>query len=84
MERLEGAGSGLLVNVGTPDRSLTPGRDNFTIRGTSTIYSEKKPLIVLDGFPTELDLVNINPDNVQSITILKDAAAASIWGCAGS
>ncbi len=80
LERLEGAGSGLLVNVGTPDRSLTPGRDNFTIRGTSTIYSEKKPLIVLDGFPTELDLVNINPDNVQSITILKDAAAASIWG----
>lgn len=80
MERLEGAGSGLLVNVGTPDRSLGQNRDSFTIRGTSTIYSEKKPLIVLDGFPTELDLVNINPDNVESITILKDAAAASIWG----
>ncbi|SDJ08547.1 TonB-linked outer membrane protein, SusC/RagA family [Pedobacter sp. ok626] len=80
LERLEGTGSGLLVNVGTPDRSLTQGRDNFTIRGTSTINSEKKPLIVLDGFPTELDLVNINPDNVENITILKDAAAASIWG----
>jgi TonB-linked SusC/RagA family outer membrane protein len=80
LERLEGAGSGLLVNVGTPDRSLTQNRDNFTIRGTSTIYSEKKPLVVLDGFPTELDLVNINPDNIENITILKDAAAASIWG----
>lgn len=80
LERLEGTTSGLLINVGTPDRSLTTNRDNFTIRGTSTINSEKKPLIVLDGFPTELDLVNINPDNVESITILKDAAAASIWG----
>lgn len=80
MERIEGTVSGLLVNVGSPDRSLTNNRDNFTIRGVSTIYSEKKPLIVIDGFPTELDLVNINPDNVQNITILKDAAAASIWG----
>jgi len=80
LERLEGSASGMLVNVGTPDRSLSPNRDNFTIRGTSTINSEKKPLIVLDGFPTELDLVNINPDNIESITILKDAAAASIWG----
>ncbi|WP_316818652.1 SusC/RagA family TonB-linked outer membrane protein [Pedobacter nyackensis] len=80
LERLEGTTSGLLINVGTPDRSLTTNRDNFTIRGTSTINSEKKPLIVLDGFPTELDLVNINPDNVESITVLKDAAAASIWG----
>jgi len=80
LERLEGSASGMLVNVGTPDRSLTLNRDNFTIRGTSTINSEKKPLIVLDGFPTELDLVNINPDNIENITILKDAAAASIWG----
>ena len=80
LERLEGSASGMLVNIGMPDRSLTKNRDNFTIRGTSTINSEKKPLIVLDGFPTELDLVNINPENIQSITILKDAAAASIWG----
>ena len=80
LERLEGSAAGLLVNVGIPDRSLTKNRDNFTIRGTSTINSEKKPLIVLDGFPTELDLVNINPENIQTITILKDAAAASIWG----
>ena len=80
LERIEGTTSGLLVNVGAPDRSLAQGRDNFSIRGISTINSEKKPLIVLDGFPTELDLVNINPDNIASITTLKDAAAASIWG----
>ncbi len=80
LERLEGISSGVLVNVGIPDRSLVKGRDKFTIRGVTTINSEKKPLIVLDGFPTELDLVNINPDNIENITVLKDAAAASVWG----
>jgi TonB-linked SusC/RagA family outer membrane protein len=80
LERLEGISSGMLVNVGVPDRSLVKGRDNFTIRGVSTINSEKRPLIVLDGFPTELDMANINPDNIESISVLKDAAAASVWG----
>ncbi|MCH5719938.1 TonB-dependent receptor plug domain-containing protein [Niabella hibiscisoli] len=38
------------------------------------------PLIILDDFPYEGDINNINPDEVESISILKDAAAASIWG----
>jgi TonB-linked SusC/RagA family outer membrane protein len=38
------------------------------------------PLIVVDNFPYEGNLNNINPDDVESITLLKDAAAASIWG----
>ena len=80
MERLEGSVSGLQVNVGQADRNLIKNHDNFNIRGVSTILSEKKPLIVLDGFPTELDLVNINPNDIARITVLKDAAAASIWG----
>lgn len=80
LDRLEGQTSGLLVNTGQPDRSLTQNRDNFMIRGVSTINSEKKPLIVVDGFPTELDLVNIDPESIENITVLKDAAAASIWG----
>src|SRR5690606_29772750 len=37
-------------------------------------------LIVLDNFPFEGDLNSINPDDIQNITILRDAAAASIWG----
>jgi TonB-dependent starch-binding outer membrane protein SusC len=80
LESIEGATAGLLVNVGSPDQSLIKNRDNFSIRGVSTINSVTTPLIVLDGFPTELDLVNINPADVESITVLKDAAAASIWG----
>ncbi|SEW53988.1 SusC/RagA family TonB-linked outer membrane protein [Chitinophaga arvensicola] len=80
VEKLEGSVSGLQVNVGQPDRNLFKNRDQFSVRGVSTILSEKKPLIVLDGFPTELDLVNINPNDIAYITVLKDAAAASIWG----
>lgn len=80
LERIEGDVPGLLVSVGQPDRSLVPNHDQFTIRGISTINANKTPLIVLNGFPTELDLVNINPADVESITVLKDAAAASIWG----
>ena len=79
-ERLEGMVSGVLVNVGQTDRDLTLNHDQFTVRGLSTILSNQTPLIVLDGFPTELDLVNINPNDIEKITVLKDAAAASIWG----
>jgi TonB-linked SusC/RagA family outer membrane protein len=56
------------------------GDNSITIRGRSTIYSNTKPIIVLDNFPYDGDITNINPNDVESITILKDAAAASIWG----
>jgi TonB-linked SusC/RagA family outer membrane protein len=63
---------------------------DLSIRGISTISSNSKPLIVIDGFPYEennsasftfsVQLNNLNPNDVESITILRDAAAASIWG----
>lgn len=80
LSRLEGMVSGMQVNVGQQDRNLVKNHDQFAIRGVNTILSEKKPLIILDGFPTELDLVSINPSDIERITVLKDAAAASIWG----
>ena len=39
-----------------------------------------KPLYVVDGMPYEGDLASINPTDVQNITVLKDAAASSIYG----
>ncbi len=39
-----------------------------------------KPLIILDNFPYEGELSNINPNDIESVTVLKDAAASSIWG----
>lgn len=51
----------------------------ITIRGANTFLA-KAPLIVVDNFPYDGDLNNINPNDVDNISILKDAAATSIWG----
>jgi len=57
------------------------GNPTFEIRGlTSLNTTVASPLIVLDGFPIEGDFNSINPNIVESVTVLKDAAAASIWG----
>lgn len=72
LSRLEDMVPGLTLN--------RKGASQISIRGQSTLYSNAKPLIVIDNFPYEGDLANINPNDVESITILKDAAAASIWG----
>lgn len=72
--RLEAVANGLTV-----DRA-TNSSGRIMIRGLSTIRGPKEPLIVLDNFPYEGNLDNINPNDVESITILKDAAAASLWG----
>ncbi|TPE42413.1 SusC/RagA family TonB-linked outer membrane protein [Pontibacter mangrovi] len=74
LSRLEAVASGVTVDQST---GLT-GR--LMIRGLSTIQGPREPLIVVDNFPYEGDIANINPNDVESITILKDAAAASIWG----
>jgi TonB-dependent SusC/RagA subfamily outer membrane receptor len=59
----------------------TGSTPRLSIRGLSTLQgSMTEPLIVLDNFPYEGSLNNINPNDVEGITILKDAAAASIWG----
>ena len=56
------------------------GANPITIRGTNTINSNAYPLIILDNFPYDGDISNINPNDVERITVLRDAAAASIWG----
>ncbi|WP_165813746.1 SusC/RagA family TonB-linked outer membrane protein [Terrimonas sp.] len=74
ISRLEYIANGVSVNR----KISTSGQ--MSIRGLSTIRGPKDPLIIVDNFPYAGDLNNINPNNVESITILKDAAAASIWG----
>lgn len=57
------------------------GSVDFLIRGNSTLYADSKPLVVVDGFPiSSSNFSDINPNDVESVTVLKDAAAASIWG----
>lgn len=75
LSRLEGFASGLSFHRTSFDES-----PKLVIRGRSTIYANDEPLVVLDGFPIEGKVSSINPNDVESVTVLKDAAAASIWG----
>ena len=92
LHRLEGQVAGLQLELLDSDNTFVYGRKfgsgsektayNISIRGKSTISptSNAMPLIVLDGTPTELDIRTINPNDIEKITFLKDAAAASIYG----
>ncbi|WP_224995044.1 SusC/RagA family TonB-linked outer membrane protein [Cesiribacter sp. SM1] len=73
LSRLDGIASGLLLQPQAGGRELS-------IRGRSTLFANSEPLIVVDNFPYDGDLASINPNDVENITLLKDAAAASIWG----
>jgi TonB-linked SusC/RagA family outer membrane protein len=78
LSRLEGVVPGLLFNRNTVNSAS--GQIDISIDGHSTINANDQPLIVVDGFAYDGDYNNINPNDVESITVLKDAAAASIWG----
>ncbi len=52
----------------------------FMIRGRTTIHANPNPLIILDNIPFQGNINNIRPDDIQDVTILKDAAASAIWG----
>ncbi len=58
--------------------------DKTTIRGTSSLYAETNPLLVVDGLPIEGNIEDLNPYDIESITVLKDAAAAAIYGARAS
>lgn len=70
IDNIEGKVAGLAVDAD----------GNMLLRGQATIYAETKPLIVVDGFPMEYDTYTINPNDIEQISVLKDAASASIWG----
>ena len=64
----------------TPGLSFNTIGSQISIRGQSTLKANADPLIVVDGFPYNQPIENLNPNDVESISVLKDAAAASIWG----
>lgn len=78
MKALQGKLSGvhITVNGGNPAENV-----NIQVRGLSSLSGGVRPLIVLDGMPTEnLNLRDINTGDIESIQVLKDAASASIYG----
>lgn len=78
LSKLEGVVPGLLFNRNT--NSSASGQSDISIRGTNTLYANSQPLVILDNFPYDGNINNINPNDIENVTILKDAAAASIWG----
>lgn len=89
LDRLEGVTSGLLtlraqtMNMYFIQKMPTINYMGSALRGISTLSPNQvnsNPLLILDNFPYEGDIRNINPNDIESVTVLKDAAAASIWG----
>jgi len=65
-------------------RSGMPGYDDaeFWIRGTSSFAGGTSPLVLVDGVPRSLN--NIDPDEIETFSLLKDAAATAIYGAEGA
>jgi len=79
-QRLTGQMAGLQTMVDID------GNTRFEIRGQGTLHDPldipniPQPLIVVDGFPISGGIESLNPNDIESVNVLKDAAAASIWG----
>jgi TonB-linked SusC/RagA family outer membrane protein len=68
-------------------RSGEPGQDNanFFIRGITTFGTNRNPLILIDGVElTTTDLARLNPDDIASFSIMKDATATALYGARGA
>ncbi|WP_345953272.1 SusC/RagA family TonB-linked outer membrane protein [Mucilaginibacter sp. PAMB04168] len=78
---LVGAFPGVQTNAGSGQPGDGP---DIRIRGFSSINNGNGPLYVVDGAPYEGVISNINPDDIESISVLKDASATSLYGSRGA
>ena len=78
---LEGTVSGVQASAA----SGQPGTDaEIRIRGIGSINASSAPLYVVDGVPFDGSVNSINPDDIASMTVLKDAASAALYGSRGA
>lgn len=82
----EDALAGIAAGIDVAPRSARPGNTaEITIRGIGTISGDRQPLFVVDGFPTDaVNAAAINPSNIASVDILKDASSTAIYGSRGA
>lgn len=75
---LQGKAAGVMVSTG----AAKPGEPvKLRVRGSTSLEGSNEPLYVVDGVPVEQeDMISINPTDIQSMDILKDASAAAIYG----
>lgn len=76
-QKLQGKVAGLQVSqvTGRPGQAMT-----FRIRGAASLGAGNQPLIVVDGQPITGDVNTINPDDIETFSILKDASATALYG----
>ena len=77
--------AGKVAGVQLTNTSGQPGKSpEIRIRGFSSLNAGNSPLWIVDGMPYSGDLNNLNPSDVESMTVLKDAASAAIYGSRGA
>ena len=77
--------AGKVAGVQLTNTSGQPGKSpEIRIRGFSSLNADNKPLWIVDGMPYSGDLNNLNPNDVESMTVLKDAASNSLYGARGA
>src|SRR5690606_28707834 len=74
---LDGAAPGVIATLGSGQPGSNAG---VRIRGLGSINASSNPLYVVDGVPFDGDLNSINPNDIESLTVLKDAAASTLYG----
>lgn len=83
--RVDDALAGKLSGVLIQNQDGSPGADpKIQIRAASSITDDISPLIVVDGFPISGNLSTVNPNDIASVEVLKDAASAAIYGSKGA
>ena len=86
VSNFEEALAGRVAGVQSTSGDGQPGSDlNIVIRGNNSVTQSNDPLYVVDGFPLETSLGNVlNPEEIESMEILKDASATAIYGARGA
>lgn len=79
---LVGTTPGLQLRGGSGAPGASQG--NIKIRGIASMYAETDPLIIVDGAPYSASLSNIPQEDIESVTVLKDAASAALYGARGA
>ena len=77
LQALDGAGAGIQIASGSGQPGDGP---SIRIRGAGSYLASNEPLIVVDGIPFPGNLNSINPNDIESLNVLKDAASTSLYG----
>ncbi len=78
--------SGRVAGMQTSNASGAPGGSNpsMAIRGFSSMLLDNQPLIIVDGAPFSGDMNALNPNDIETMTVLKDAASTALYGARGA